>query len=246
LLSPLVLQTISSQFAQLFSSPKRKEKYSIYHFHRGNSVNYRRIIDKVFFGKKISWLAFGIGVIVSAGVVGPSVAIIGFNMAKNQLTTFNEYRNGWELSAIEYKNECARDGSCYYDYDCDPYTVMVSHTSTDSKGNTTTLGNYTIASNRFPNDPQNHRYRLYTAIPENLISNAGVGFPKFWLDAYNRISAGSPGPVAIRSQYKNYILASDSTILNQYSGDITSLQKRGLLPKINSTIEPTEAAFSGV
>jgi hypothetical protein len=219
---------------------------------------------KIIDGRKFSWIEFTIGIGVSVFIIGPAVAHIGYSLSKNNLTEFSEYRNGWELSANKSMVECTRDGSCHYTYDCDPYTVVVPETSCDSKGTChttyhtetkyhdcpysseedsysihTTLGDYNIASGVFPNNPQQHRYRDYEAIPASVISSAGVGSPNFWNAAYTRIKNGSPGPVAIRANYKNYILASDNTILKQYSNDISTYQKKGLLPSINSTIEDT-------
>ncbi|MDP2598731.1 MAG: hypothetical protein Q8P49_02785, partial [Candidatus Liptonbacteria bacterium] len=51
-----------------------------------------------------------------------------------------------------------------------------------------------------------------------------------------RIDAGDPGPVSVRRPYNNYILASDQTILKQYSGDIAGFDASGLLPRINAGI----------
>jgi hypothetical protein len=69
-----------------------------------------------------------------------------------------------------------------------------------------------------------------------VISNAGTGYPAFWSQARERVLSGNPGPVVKRATYKNYILASDGTILQERSSDVNSFLSRQLLPAVPSNI----------
>jgi len=212
--------------------------------------------------EEITWKKFAIGMAIVCFVLAPAATKIGWEVSKSNLITFNEYWNGWELLAVSQDTTCERDGSCSHHYDCDPYIVMVPYScDCDSKGNCstcfrpetryhacpyvdietdffvqTTLGNFTIAENRFPDNPQAHRWRRSKGIPSYVIENAGTGKPPFWVKAKARVESGRPGPASIRKAYVNYILASDRTIFKQYSAEIEKFNSAGLLPKINSGI----------
>ena len=79
----------------------------------------------------------------------------------------------------------------------------------------TTLGDYTIDTNRFPENPQHHRWRESETIPERVIEKAGVGAPDFWKLVDKRIREGKPGPITKISDYRNLIYASEKNILKQ-------------------------------
>lgn len=98
------------------------------------------------------------------------------------------------------------------------------------------LGSFTIAANMFPTDPQAHRWRRGVSVPAGVISRAGTGEPPFWVAARGRCLAGEPGPVTARREYDNYILASDRTILKQYSASVDKFSKAGILPPLQSGI----------
>jgi hypothetical protein len=109
---------------------------------------------------------------------------------------------------------------------------------------TTTLGTFDIRLNVLPSDPQNHRWyspgdsgerEYYSAIPQSVINDAGTGVPPFWQAVADRVAAGNPGPVTVRRDYMNYILASDS-LLKQYSSYVEALKKQGLLPALQTGI----------
>jgi hypothetical protein len=216
--------------------------------------------------EEITWPEFWIGMAIAAFVLAPLVAYVGWKTARSNLVTYNEYLNGWEAAAIKEDIPCERDGSCSHDYDCDPYLVPETYScncTTDSKGHEscstcvrmvtkyhscpyvtvesnytvdTTLGSYSIDSHRFPANPQAHRWRDSEAVPDSVIERAGVGAPPFWQAVHDRIAKGRPGPASKRSSYNNYILASERTILKQYSAEVARFQKAGLLPVLNSGI----------
>ncbi len=106
----------------------------------------------------------------------------------------------------------------------------------------TTLGDYTISLHRFPENPQEHRWRQPEGIPDYAIANAGVGIPQFWAAVKSRVDSGRPGPVSKRAEYENYILASEQTILKQHSSDVDKFLSAGLLPRLNSQIYDFYAA----
>ncbi|KKT81768.1 MAG: hypothetical protein A3B99_00970 [Candidatus Yanofskybacteria bacterium RIFCSPHIGHO2_02_FULL_44_12b] len=215
---------------------------------------------------KITWREFKI-VMACTPVLAMLTAWAGWAMARSSNMTFYEYHNGWEVSAIKSQITCSRDGPCRWEYDCDPYIVMVSYDcncTTDDKGHTscstcwrpetryhdcpyvnreynysikTTLGEYDVVSYVFPDNPQANRWRVSESIPQSVINSAGVGDPPFWTEVRKRCEANAPGPVSKRSSYNNYILASERTLMKQYSSDIEDYKKKGLLPDLPKSIE---------
>jgi len=213
---------------------------------------------------EITWGEYGLGLTVISFVLVPLVVWAGWSTAKGSNLSFNEFKNGWELEAVRQPIICTRDGPCWYEYDCDPYLVAYScNCKTDKNGSTdcdtcyrteyhscpyvtvennfvvrTTLGNFTIARHRFPDDPHRNRWEPYRRerLPQSVIDRAGVGAPVFWQQASARVKAGRPGPVTMRSTYDNYILASDSTILTQYSGVVDNLKAKNMLPPVSKEI----------
>lgn len=224
------------------------------------------VLDRLQSSKNITWREYIIGMIVIAALITPLVTSIGWRVAQSNNVSFNEYWNGWEKEAVSSKIVCTRDGACSYSYECDPYIVPEEYScncTRDQDGNEhcetcvrtetryhqcpycneewnygidTTLGYYEIASHRLPENPQANRWRSYVAVPESVIARAGVGAPSFWEKAWARIAAGKPGPVTKRMQYDNYILASERTILRQYSALIDQYASAGLLPRVQSGI----------
>lgn len=210
------------------------------------------IVDKKSFQYEISWREFGIVMAVISFIVAPGSNYLGWQMAKNNKMTFVENLNGWETQALTRTTECERDGSCRWEYDCDPYIVSYScmcndkgvcqtcyrtdyHSCPYVDAETdylvdTTLGEFLIGENRFPLNPQARRWRESEEIPASIIDRAGVGEPQFWTEVAERIKSGYPGPVTKRADYPNYIYASDKTILLQYSSQVEEYKKKGLLP----------------
>ncbi len=210
---------------------------------------------------QIDWREYGIGMAASL-VIAVLVSWLGWMISRDNLIKFNEYWNGWEVAAIKEPITCSRDGPCSWDYDCDPYIVMVEcNCSTDSKGNShcstcletryhscpyvdvennyyvnTTLEQYTIAKHVFPENPQAHRWRRSESIPQSVIESAGTGDPQFWVVANKRCLTGQPGPVSVRREYSNYILASDHTLMKEHSSDVAYYQSLHLLPAVSSGI----------
>lgn len=197
---------------------------------------------------KLSYTIIGTG--ISAAVIF-FLFLAAWSIVKQDKLTYNEYWNGYEIQAIWDKIGCDRDGSCHYEYSCDPY--QEAHYSTDDEGNVTvsytteyhdcpytteewrfsiktTIDDYSIARN-LPTNPDEHRWRWYEDVPDRFPS----GVPEFWQQAKNRLDAGKPGPVTKVMQYDNYILASDKTILNQYSDKIQTFKDQGLLPNVSNS-----------
>lgn len=214
---------------------------------------------------EITWGEYGLGLLVISFVLIPLIVWAGWSVSRSSNLSFNEYRNGWELQAVAEPVQCSRDGPCWYEYDCDPYTVMVAYDclcTTDKDGHTscstcyrpetryhdcpyvtmetsyyvkTMLGDHTIAEHRFPENPFNQRWEPErgVSLPQYVVDRAGVGEPQFWKAVDVRVRAGRPGPVTARASYDNYILASDSTILNQYSGAVEKLLAGKMLPELS-------------
>lgn len=210
---------------------------------------------------RVTWPEYAIGMIIIAAVVTPLVLYVGWTIAKSDNLTFYEYLNGWELEAVKVETQCSKNGPCRYEYDCEPYVVLVTYPcncgkdgcSTCTRLETryhscpyvdkettyvvkTTLGEYVIGEHRFPESPENNRWKgtrdYKKDIPDYVVARAGVGEPLFWKQAKERTDSGNPGPATKRRHYDNYILASDKTILNQYSSAVEDYRAKGLLPKL--------------
>lgn len=204
----------------------------------------------------ISWTEFVIASIVILLVIAPLVSWLGTMAAISNQVTFNENWGGYEYGTKWVKTKTYRDGGHRWGYACDPYQVYVvdQPAYTDSDGNyhpeqghyetryhdcpyadeewtfvvATTLGDYTIADRNLPTNPNQHRWRSSERIPDNLPS----GVPHFWEQARDRVDSGDPGPVTARKQYENYILASQSTILQRFSDSIDKYKQDQLLPQL--------------
>lgn len=204
---------------------------------------------------EITWQEFGIALLIISLLIAPLTAFAGWNMAKASKLSFNEYWNGFELSADVEETGCFRDGPCVHEYDCDPYTHTHTRTVSDGDGGTrtetytethyhscpyataeysyfvdTTLGEYEIASHIFAEDPQ--EWRSGRGVPDGVPR----GEPPFWTAAKNRIAANDPGPVTKRMSYDNYLLASDQSILKEYSDEVARYKKADLLPDPQSDV----------
>lgn len=187
----------------------------------------------------------------------PLVAVVGKHAAVSNQVSYVESRGGWETAAVKYVTTCVEDGSCYHHYDCDPYECGEWVDDYDDKGHKTgshyesrtcyhecpycseewtfvvdtTLGPLTIADHNLPTDPDSWRWRLWKSVPSYLSS----GVPEFWTSVQRRLLAGNPGPVTMRNNYPNYILASQDAVLRRFSTDVDHYLNAGLLPLIVRT-----------
>lgn len=203
----------------------------------------------------ITWAELAIGGLV-VGLLFSAVGVnIGWKIAVNNTTRYNEYWNGWELQTLRQDFACTEDGPCIHEYSCDPYLVPYEVCSTDSEGhescNTyyrveyhdcpyatvestyvvkTTLGDYTIDNHVFTLSPA--EWRTGNHIPASVQRGPSL----FWLGAKDRIDSGYPGPVTKRNSYDNYILASDTTIFKQYSSQIDAYKAAGVLPDLRRDV----------
>lgn len=193
-----------------------------------------------------------IALLPALGVFGITTAI-----AKDSDQTYNEYWNGFEVSASTQVQQCQRDGSCVNEYQCDPYEVIELETQyyTDSEGKSkshqvpvkktkyhdcpysteettyvvdTTLGGFVVASHLMTGE----EFRWGMGIPGGRVTTP----PQLWSDAKARVDSGKPGPVTKVNEYKNYILASDNSILKRYSSVIDDYKAQSLLPAPSSGV----------
>lgn len=204
--------------------------------------------------RRMGWAGFAVGM-VSIVLLGSIAGAVGERWAKDNQLTYNEFLNGYETEAIQLTQPCERDGGCKRNYDCDPYEVAVQNSSTDSKGNTTYYTTYethyhscpyateewtfviktslkqdfTISADGFATNPQ--QYRGDRGIPGGI----QIGVPEFWAQAKARIDSGNPGPVTVQSTYKNYILASQSSILRKFSGAMEDFKTKNMLPGLSTS-----------
>lgn len=222
------------------------------------------VLDKKEHELRITWPEFGVAAAVLMVIVIPLTAWIGLKVAFNNSVTYNEFWGGYEVEAQWLKIQTSRDGAGAQKWDCDPYDVWVVDRAayTDDQGNyhaeqghyetryhrcpftteewtfvvRTTVGDYYIANNWLPTDPEQYRYRSPEGHSKRAPAHLERGIPVFWQRAKDRIDSNQPGPVTARKPYENYILASDRTILKKYSADIDRYKLEGLFPKPNGTV----------
>lgn len=200
-------------------------------------------------------LAVAFGAIFGAGCATQAVAT---NIAKTSAVDgFHQFLNGTVVKADVSPTSCTRDGNCEYTYSCDPYTVMVPVTTTDSKGNSHTtyveetryhscpyvtveyhystldsIGNVVTFPTAIAAQPV--EYRGGEGVPDDLPRGA----PQPWQLAHNALAQGRGLPMTVDNTYSNYILASDQQLLKASSNDVARLLKANLLP--TPTVKPED------
>lgn len=222
------------------------------------------VLDKKEHRLRITWTEFGIASAILLVLVIPLTAWIGLKVAFQNTVTYNEFWGGYEVEAKWIKIKTSRDGAGRHKFDCDPYQVWVvdSPAYTDQDGNyhpevghyetryhrcpytteewtfvvRTTIGDYYIAENWLPTNPEQYRYRSPEGESKTAPSRIPRGVPVFWQRVKDRIDQNKPGPVTARRQYENYLLASENTILKKYSADIARYKQEGLFPKVNAAV----------
>jgi hypothetical protein len=70
---------------------------------------------------RITRIEFLIGMGIITLVVAPVTSWAGWSIARKNLLSDRQYRNGLEKEAVEQVLTCSREGPCIHVYDCDPY-----------------------------------------------------------------------------------------------------------------------------
>lgn len=207
--------------------------------------------------EKITPIEFLVGSAIIIVLIAPLTGCVGWNAAQANARVYHENWNGWETDAVDNHITCVKNGSCKYTYDCDCHWVQKC-VARDKDGNCTmtiwveecdsscpyfnyerdlsiltTLGPYYIG--RYA--PPNYREEMKKDKLPSGFGKDDYVIPQVWLDCQARIAAYNPGPVTKRMDYDNFILASDMTILKEYSDFITEYKDGGLLPKFKSEVD---------
>lgn len=168
-------------------------------------------------------------------------------IAKNSEQTYYEFWNGSETAVSVNTIACVRDGSCHNTYDCDPYTVMVAQQVSDGRGGTTTVYVAETHYHSCPYSTEETDYIISTTLGDFYAATswmtgpeyrAGSGIPggmktappQAWTDAQARLAAGNPLGVTQVNSYKNFILAADTTLFENYSDRVDALLAESLIP----------------
>lgn len=228
-------------------------------------VTVKRVTDWLDTDTDITLIEFGVVSAIAAFVIIPLVVFLGWHSALNNMVKYHEFWNGWEKRALVSHTDCHKDGGCTFTYECDPYTYTwtVTDYSTDANGNTYVSGSHEESETRYHDCPyvtREYTYDIETTLgsysvggvrwAENPTSwsgdgsddrdstpNVPRGAPKLWQAAHDRIAHGDNGPVTKPADYDNFLLASQSTILKQYSDSIVKYQKAHLMPKVPTKVE---------
>lgn len=198
--------------------------------------------DTSYGAKSVTNKELGIGAALCLLLVVPTTIFLGNKIALSNNLTYKEFWSGYETEALKEVRTCKRDGNCAYEYDCDPYEVAVTKTRSvsDGKGGTRTetYTDYETRYHRCPYATEEWRHAVNTTLggyyiettfsdnPQQFRGHKGLkggvrhGSPPQWLEVQARIAAGNPGGVTKRMSYNNYILASQSSILKEFSGAV--------------------------
>lgn len=211
-------------------------------------ATWKLILDKTKSRHRITRNEFIAGTLALTVLLVPLTAFVGTKVATSSNSKFHEYWNGWEIAAEENITTCTRDGVCRHTYDCDPYTVTETYTTTDADGNIKTETRLVTKWHSCPVGDHEADYIVRTTVGDAVISRGqftphtkpwrpgrGLGnvpttAPAAWQAAKNRIDADNPGPATAVHTYDNWILASELTLLKQHSAVIDTYRDAGLLP----------------
>jgi len=219
--------------------------------------------DKKQGADKITNNEFGVTMALMLVLVIPLTAWIGIKVAINNQVTYNENWNGWEVQAKLVRQATREDGFMrHYWIETREVEYWDDEEYKDSDGKTqtrrvkkkkdvdfkipytteewdfvitTSIGDVTVATGFLPENPNNYRYRWLVNVPEWKYSST-TGYHPYYLEVKSRIDHNNPGPVTLRMTYENYILASQTTILQRFNDSIDRYKTAGLLPKINGSI----------
>lgn len=222
------------------------------------------VLDKKEHEKRITWSEFGIAAAALMLIVIPLTAWVGLKVAFTNSVTYNEFWGGYEVEAQWVKIQTSRDGAGRHKFDCDSFQVwIVDQAAYTDKDNVyhpevghyetryhscpytteewtfvvrTTLGDYYIAENWLPTNPEQYRYRSPEGESRRAPDHLDRGVPMFWTRVKERIDSNQPGPVTARRQYENYILASEHSILKKFSADIDRYKQAKLFPQPNGKV----------
>src|SRR3954463_15407895 len=81
------------------------------------------ISDRQGWSGEITLTEFWLTAAAVTFVVAPLSGWVSYKVALSNKATYTQYLNGYETAADVTTTTCTRDGSCYWDYDCDPYQV---------------------------------------------------------------------------------------------------------------------------
>lgn len=207
----------------------------------------------------VGWKVFDLkplyaAILVVASVLGPNFALLHMfdSFAEGAaIGGFHEFWGGTVSGAGVDVERCYRDGACAHTYDCDPYLVTETHYTRDSKGNVT--GSHTTTRTEYHSCPYattELTFYITTSFGDRVDVDsdvfdaspaewrAGSGLPAVqrgpsptWTRYKTELDSGSAPPATKVNEYKNFILASGSSIEKDVTvTDISRYRKRGMLP----------------
>lgn len=145
--------------------------------------------------------------------------------------------------------------NCRHTELCDPYTVWETEWYTGTDGKQHSRPKSVTKWNECPLESHEYTYRL-TAVayhtytftladhifgPESRHLRGNDGgisrtVPAQWQHAKDSLAAGNADPITVPDTYENYILGSESELLQEHSGDIKALEAKKLLPSVLAPI----------
>ncbi len=151
--------------------------------------------------------------------------------------------------------EDAGGSNCRHSERCDPYPDSVQQSYPGSDGKTHYRTVWVTKYHDCPLDSHEYTYRLtavayhtYTfTIADHILgpnsrhlrgNDGGIPrtVPAQWQHAKDSLAAGNSDPVTVPDTYENYILGSESDLLQEHSDDIKTLEAKKLLPSVLAPI----------
>lgn len=100
------------------------------------------VLDAVRSQYTITWVEFGLVSSLVVTLITPTTVWQGVSAARQNLLSYDEFWNGYEVVAMVQEFTCTRDGPCVHEYSCDsyqcnPHKCNCTCTSRDSQGRCT-------------------------------------------------------------------------------------------------------------
>jgi hypothetical protein len=203
--------------------------------------------------------AIMVAILGSSGFVAYPIA-----HSTSQATKIGGYKqtlNGSVVAADVVVTKCNKEkeeyggSNCRHTEPCDSYTEWVTEYYTDGNGKRQSRQVQVTKWYDCPLDSHEYTYTV-TAVAYHLYSftiadhifgsksrhlrgnDGGISrsVPVQWQRAKDNLAAGNPDPVTVPDTYENYILGSESEMLQAHSSDIKMLEKKKLLPSVVTPI----------
>lgn len=210
---------------------------------------------------RITPIEFGVVTLIVTLVAVLLTVVWGPSAAKARAAAgYKEFWNGSIVDAWTDEIPCSRDGPCVHEYDCDPFNHVHTYSHTHGSGETATSHTHYEDHTHYHSCPYaTHEFsylladnlgrtlavaaHIFAESPRQWREGHGIpkdvprGVPQRWIQSKQRLEAGDAEPATKVSEYTNFILPSEGTLYEKYSGSVERYLKAGLLPKHTANLD---------